>query len=269
GAGLFFGARHEAADPLATLAMTPKAAIPAATLVLVRDRPTGSPELLMVERAATMAFAAGMMVFPGGKIDSKDIELGDRLRHPLGGAIVAAVRETLEETAIPAGLFPLPSPELALELQRALLADVSLATLLDQYQLVLDPAALTNFTRWLPPGDAPRRFDTWFFVAAAPPGEWHPNIAEDENSAAEWVTASLALERDQLGTASVIFPTRCNLERLALHQSYAEIIADAVRHPPETISPLIEERDGDLWLTIPTGLGYPRTAERLDRAKRG
>lgn len=243
--------------------------IPAATLVLVRDRAGGPPELLMVERAATMVFAAGMMVFPGGRVDTEDVALGERLAHPLGAAIVAAVRETLEETAVPVALDPLPSPLLALELQRALLAGTPLEALLETHGLRLDPAALTHFTRWLPPADVPRRFDTWFFLAAAPPGEWHPHVGEEENRAAEWVTAAEALERDRNGTAGLIFPTRSNLHRLARHGDYKAMLDDAQAHLPATISPWIEQRDGQRWLTIPEDLGYPVTAEPVTGMKRG
>ncbi len=49
-----------------------EAAIPAATLVVMRERAPGRPELLMVERTRRMAFAGGAMVFPGGRIDSED-----------------------------------------------------------------------------------------------------------------------------------------------------------------------------------------------------
>lgn len=244
-------------------------AIPAATLVLVRDRTGAPPELLMVERGASMVFAPGMMVFPGGRIDEDDILLGQRLGHPLSGAIVAAVRETLEETAIPAGLDPLPSPDLALELQRALLAETPLATLLDLHRLTLDAGSLTHFTRWLPPDNVPRRFDTWFFLAMAPPGEWRPNVGEAENRSAEWITAHEALERDRAGTAGLIFPTRCNLRRIAQHGSFAAMLEDAATHPPVAISPSLFERDGEPWVTIPEGLGYPPTAEPLGNLRRG
>ena len=116
--------------------------IPAATLVLVRDRSGAAPEVLMVERASTMAFAAGMMVFPGGRVDPEDVALGERLGSPLGAAIVAAVRETLEETAVPVGLDPLPSPTMALELQAELLAGTSLEQLLAaHHDRRLDPQA--------------------------------------------------------------------------------------------------------------------------------
>lgn len=249
--------------------MLPATPIPAATLILVRDQAAGPPELLMVERAASMAFAPGMMVFPGGRIDPGDEALGQALGHPLGGPIAAAVRETLEETAVPAGLDPLPSPELALELQRVLLADAPFAEVLDEHGLRLNPAALTCFTRWLPPADAPRRFDTWFFLAEAPSGDWLPHVGENENRAAEWLTAADALERDRSGQTSVIFPTRRNLERLALHLDFAAVLDDAAAHPPVKITPRVEERDGVRYLTIPDHLGYPVTAELLSQARRG
>ena len=78
-------------------------AIPAATLIVVRDRPAGAPELLMVERSEGMAFAAGALVFPGGRIDAADTSLA-----PGDAAAVAAIRETIEETAVPVGLTPAP-----------------------------------------------------------------------------------------------------------------------------------------------------------------
>ena len=46
--------------------------IPAATLVLMRERADGPPELLVTERTGHMAFAAGALVFPGGRIDADD-----------------------------------------------------------------------------------------------------------------------------------------------------------------------------------------------------
>jgi len=81
------------------------AAIPASTLILVRDRDGAPPDLLMVERSDNMAFAAGALVFPGGRIDDADAALGRSLGLD-DGAAVAAVRETIEETAVPVGLSP-------------------------------------------------------------------------------------------------------------------------------------------------------------------
>lgn len=243
--------------------MTDAPAIPAATLVVVRDKAGSPPELLMVERSATMVFAPGMMVFPGGRIDAADVALGERLDHPLGAAIVAAVRETLEEAAVPVALNPLPSPELALEFQRALLAERPFTDLLDEHRLTLDPEALTRFARWLPRGHVHRRFDTLFFLAQAPPGAWQPHVGEAENRSAEWMTAEEVLERERRGTAGMIFPTRCNVRRLARHRQFTEMLVDAATYPKGTISPLPFDRDGEIWVSIPEGLGYPPTAEPL------
>src|SRR5690349_23512967 len=99
-------------------------AIPAATLIVVRDRADGPPDLLMVERAGGMAFAAGALVFPGGRIDEADRSFADRTGAD--AAAIAAIRETIEETATPIGLDPLPDADTALRIQDELVADVPL-----------------------------------------------------------------------------------------------------------------------------------------------
>lgn len=243
-------------------------AIPAATLILLRDRPGGAPELLMVERAAGMAFAAGALVFPGGRIDE-----GDRvLAAELGGgdaAAVAAVRETIEETAVPAALAPTPDRRSAAALQQALARDENFAKLLAASGIALDLAQLTPFARWVPKFHAVRRFDTLFFVAPAPAGDWQPQVIAGECSGAFWVTAAEVLERDTRGEARLIFPTRRTLERLAQHQSFNEIRADALAHPIEPVTPWVEERGGERFITIPSHLGFPVTEERLEGLWRG
>jgi len=242
-------------------------AIPAATLILVRDRPGAAPELLMVERAGTMAFAAGAWVFPGGRIDEADRRLGEETG--IDPAAVAALRETVEETAVPAGLWPAPDAPTARELQDALVADQPFADLLKQQELALDAAALTPFARWVPKFHAVRRFDTLFFIARCPDGEWEPRVIEGECAGAAWLTAADLLDREARGEARLIFPTRRNLERLAQHGSFEEIRADALAHPIEPVTPWVEEVEGERFITIPDHLGYPVTQERLDGLWRG
>ena len=244
--------------------------IPAATLVLVREAGAGGPpELLMVERASGMAFAGGALVFPGGRIDPADHDLAERFGLPDGGARIAAIRETIEETAVAVGVQPLPSFEDTIALQRGLVADRSFGELLAEAGLLLDPAALTPLARWLPNFHVTRRFDTLFFVAAAPAGDWRPTVFAGECSGAYWLTAADALERERSGEARLIFPTRRNLERLARHRGFEAIRADAQAHPIEPITPWVEERDGEKFITIPSGLGYPVTREKLDDLWRG
>lgn len=235
--------------------------IPAATLIVVRDRARQRPEILMVERAAGMAFAGGALVFPGGRIDPADEQLGEAIG--VAGAAVAAVRETIEETAVPAGLAPVPSRERALGMQQDLLAGSGFGDLLAKDRIRIHPAELVAFARWVPRFHATRRFDTLFLLAAAPPGDWRPNAIAGECSGAFWVTADEVLDRDRDGTAKLIFPTRRTLERLAQHRSFAEMKADAEAHPVEPITPWTEEMDGETFVTIPDHLGYPVVRERL------
>ena len=242
-------------------------AIPAATLILVRDRDDGAPELLMVERAAGMAFAAGALVFPGGRIDEADRGLANELG--LEAAAVAAVRETLEETAIPAGLDPAPSPADAAALQQALVGDQDFGRLLSANGLTMGAEALTPFARWVPKFHAVRRFDTLFFVARCPAGDWQPRVIEGECAGAFWVPAQEVLERDRRSEARLIFPTRRTLERLAQHKTFEAIRADALTHSVEPVTPWVEERDGERFITIPGHLGFPVTQERLDGLWRG
>ena len=242
-------------------------AIPAATLIVVRERPSGPPELLMVERAAGMAFAAGALVFPGGRIDEADRQLARELG--MEAEAVAAVRETLEETAVPVALAPTPSEATAADLQRALVADEPFGPLLESAGLNIAIEALTPFARWLPKFHAVRRFDTLFYVALCPPGEWNPRVIEGECAGADWLPAQEVLDREARGEARLIFPTRRTLERLAQHASFEAIRADALAHPIEPVTPWVEERGGEKFITIPSHLGFPVTQERLDGLWRG
>jgi 8-oxo-dGTP pyrophosphatase MutT (NUDIX family) len=244
-------------------------AIPAATLILVRERGSGPPELLMVERAEGMVFAAGAWVFPGGRIDEGDERLAARFAAEQGSAKVAAIRETIEETAVPSGFATPPRPEHCLDIQATLAAGREFDEIVDQAGLALDLDALTPLARWVPRFHAKRRFDTLFFVARAPADDWHPNVVERECTGAHWVSAAEVLERDRAGEVQLIFPTRRTLERLAQHASFDEIVADARAHPIEPISPWVDEVEGERFITIPDDIGFPVTRERLEGLWRG
>jgi 8-oxo-dGTP pyrophosphatase MutT (NUDIX family) len=244
-------------------------AIPAATLVVMRERAGAPPELLMVERTARMAFAGGAMVFPGGRIDDEDRLAGQDFAAPDAPARIAAIRETLEESGVPVGLDPLPAPDLAAQLQRDLHQGATFAELRACHGLALRPDALTPFARWKPAFHQARIFDTMFFLAEAPAGDWQPTPQAGECEAVEWLSARDVLDRVARGQASAIFPTVRNLERLARFDSLAAACADAAVHPIETITPWIAEHDGEPHLFIPEGLGYPVTREPLASVRRG
>src|SRR4029079_16139215 len=214
-----------------------------------------------------MAFAAGARVFPGGRIDEADRELA--AKAGVEAAVVAAIRETLEETAGPAGRSSLRDPETARTIQDALVANRPFAALLSENGLTLEAAELTPFARWVPKFHAVRRFDTLFFVARCPPGEWQPRVIEGECAGAEWLSAGKVLERNRSGEARLIFPTRRTLERLAQHASFDAIRSDALAHRIDPVTPWVEDVNGEKFITIPDDLGFPVTQERLDGLWRG
>jgi 8-oxo-dGTP pyrophosphatase MutT (NUDIX family) len=223
----------------------------------------------MVERAKEMAFAGGALVFPGGRIDESDRTLAAGFPLDDSAGRIAAIRETLEEAAIAVGILPVPTPEACSELQHALLAARDFGELLTEHNLRLDLETLTPLARWVPKFHAVRRFDTLFFVVRAPEPVPEPQVAGGECAGAFWITAADALERERKNETRLIFPTRGNLERLALHGSFDAIRADALAHSLEPITPWAETIDGDEYISIPEGRGYPVTREKLDGLWRG
>jgi 8-oxo-dGTP pyrophosphatase MutT (NUDIX family) len=234
-------------------------AIPAATLIVLRDRAGGPPDILMVERAPTMAFAGGALVFPGGRIDPGDealaLAMGDADLAPR----LAAIRETIEEAGIAVGV----AGDVA-TMRAALAAGQSLAAIGP-----VDPSPLVAYARWQPDHVPVRVFDTWFYLARLPEGAPEPVVDATENVRAFWTTAQAAIDAADRGTARLLFPTRRVLERLATHADSAAALASAAAWPVRCITPWIETRaDGD-WVCIPTDLGYPVTAERSTQVTRG
>ena len=249
----------------------PDQPIPAATLVILRDTPAGPPELLMVERAKAMVFAGGALVFPGGRIDPGDHDLA----ASLGGdaddmaARVAAIRETVEEAGLAIGLVPQPDPAALALLRAALHAGTPFAQALAATGVRLDLNQLTAFARWLPAHAHMRIFDTRFYLARLPEDAPIASVDETENVRLLWATAAQVLADADAGRATIIYPTRRNLERLAQFANFGEAAAHADAIPVSTITPFVEQRDGRSHLCIPAGLGYPVTSEAMNSAMRG
>ncbi len=240
--------------------------IPAATLVLFRDGPDG-PEHLFVERATTMVFAGGAVVFPGGRVDPGDYELAARFPHldpDDAAARIAAVRETIEEAGIAVGM------DADVEVLRdALATGTALGPLLDTHGLTLDIDELVPFARWCPNFKETRTFDTHFYLARVEADHAEARVDATENTHLFWATASQVLARADAGEVKIIFPTRRNLERLAMLDSFEAARTHAATYPIDTVTPWVEERDGAQHLCIPDGLGYPVTSQVLHEAMRG
>lgn len=241
--------------------------IPAATVIVMREG-AGAPELLIAERAAEMRFAGGALVFPGGRVDPGDhalaaLHAGDAEEM---AARIAAIRETIEEAGIAVGVDLAPG-RLG-EVRAGLHAGQPFGGLLAAAGGALRPEALVPFARWLPRGVTHRIFDTRFYLALAPADADTACPDGNENVRVFWASARAVLDAADAGRATIIFPTRRNLERLALFGSFADAVADARAHPQRIVTPWIERRDGAEHLCIPDDLGYPVTSEPLDRALR-
>ncbi len=248
------------------------AARPAATLVVMRDRADGPPDILMVERAGVMAFAPGAMVFPGGRVDPGDHDLARLLALPdqdEGAARIAAIRETIEESALPIGFTATPDPAAIATIRAALGAGAAFGEALAAAGATLALDALIPFARWRPDYSPVRRYDTRFYLAALPADAPAPRVDGTENVRLCWTGAQAMLDDADAGRVALIFPTRRNLERLALFPSYAAAAAQARAFPVRVVVPWSEIRDGEEYLCIPDDLGYPVVAERSDRVRRG
>lgn len=248
---------------------------PAATVVIFRKDPDGgAAKILMVERNATLKFAGGATVFPGGKIDQQDIALAQGLATTTNievadlAARVAAVRETLEETGLVIGVAGDVDGRIASEARRMLTSIGDLGPVLNAFGWSLKLDDLVPFARWWPRHRSERIFDTRFYLADLGTGAVDIAVDATENRHMFWASAKEALALAERGDIRVIFPTRRNLERLALFETFEEVRAHALETPVDVISPFVAEREGERWLMIPDGLGYPVLGEALDKAQR-
>jgi 8-oxo-dGTP pyrophosphatase MutT (NUDIX family) len=226
---------------------------PAATVIIVRD--VGDPfEIFMLRRTSSAAFAGGMYVFPGGRVDGEDhLHAYDAIRrgptedqqaqqHALGtewrGYWIAGIRETFEE----AGLLLAYSHHGE---QAELLAypdDASRARFDDYRHEVHDKAATLHeicqrenlqlavdrihyFNRWVTPLGRPRRFDTRFFIAEAPMGQTGQHD-DKETDDSVWISPSEALHRNTADEFGLMAVTRLQLQALAEFSSMADLHQD-------------------------------------------
>ncbi|MEH6380791.1 MAG: NUDIX hydrolase [Dietzia cercidiphylli] len=236
-------------DPVAT----PPGPVPvreAATVALVRDaRVGGGLEVFLQHRVATMQFAAGMSVFPGGGVEPRDYGGTRPWRGPdprwwaeafgigeerAAAAVRGVVRELFEETGVllaepdpaatgRAGPGDRPGPG-----ERRVLdaGEGDLDSLLAAHRLILSAHLLRPWDRWTTPPGPPRRYDTLFFVAAVPPGA-EPDGGTSEARAAGWMRADDAATAGTLGRLGMLRPTLDVLADLAAATDVAELLATA------------------------------------------
>jgi 8-oxo-dGTP pyrophosphatase MutT (NUDIX family) len=242
----------------------------AATVVLLRER-AGGLETYLLRRAPSMAFAAGMYVFPGGSVDARDADAGRRsgwagpppatwaawlgCDEVLARELVcAAVRETFEESGI---LLAGPSEDEVVgdttatewESDRLGLLDRShsLGDLLARRRLVVRSDLLRAWGHWITPEFEPRRFDTRFFVAAVPDGQRTRDVGGEADRVV-WLPVRAAVEQYDAGTLPMLPPTAVTLRELSSYDNLADVAA-----APRDIRPLmprVVDEDGEIRLVL-------------------
>jgi len=227
----------------------PETFIPAATLILF-----DGPRHLLLERAAHLRFAPGVLVVPGGRVEADDAVLGG---DDEAAAKVAAIRETLEETGLAVGIRPAPTPAQIAAWRAALKDGAAFSALLAAAGCTLELVALIPYARWLAPAVIARRFDTYFFVARAEGGE--AEVDSTESAALLWLTAPDALAAGH----PLMFPTARTLERLAAHPSFEATQAHLATVTLRPLAPEVLVIEGERHLRIPATSGYPVTLAPL------
>jgi len=258
----------------------------AATVMLVRDaddeRGWGM-EVFMLRRNLNSDFVGGAYVFPGGAVDEadrhadlesicqgrSDAAASAQLGIPSGGLAywVAAIRECFEEAgvllAVPEGADDVISFADAgtaarfVEHRRAVDSGARrLIEICEQERLRLDVDRIHYFSHWITPEGPPRRYDTRFFVAAAPP-EQYPLHDDRETIANLWVRPQDALDRHAAGDLDLILPTIKNLEAIGRFTRSADLLAHAeqVGSVP-AILPRIVQDGGGMRILLPDDPGY-------------
>jgi 8-oxo-dGTP pyrophosphatase MutT (NUDIX family) len=244
--------------------------------MMLRDGPAGL-EVFMVVRHHQIDFASGALVFPGGKADPQDFD--PALAPHLDGAAaddamraiqVSAIREAFEECGIllareegQAGLIG-AERLLALEPYRTSLH--SGATTLRDFvageRLRFACDQLVHFAHWVTPEMLPKRFDTHFFLAAAP-GD-HLAVHDGHESVdSVWIRPADAIAQAESGERTIIFPTLRNIEKLATWNTVADAIAGTRASKVVRVLPWTERREDGTWLCIPPEAGYAVNEEKM------
>jgi 8-oxo-dGTP pyrophosphatase MutT (NUDIX family) len=226
----------------------PAPALRAATVVLLRPAPPGF-QVYALRRRAAMVFG-GVYAFPGGRVDPADDPTGlrpgwgARLGLPeaeAGAVVAAAIRELYEETGVllAAGAGPADEADRAALVAR----ETTLGAVVQRRGLRLRDDLLVPWSRWVTPEFEPRRFDTWFFVAALPAGQ-QPRDVSGEADRTTWVDPADA------GHLTMLPPTLVTLAELSAYPDVAAVLA-AERDAARPVLPRIEVGpDGVASITV-------------------
>ena len=248
----------------------------ASTVVVARDcAADGGIEVLLIQRHAGLRFMGGVYVFPGGAVQASDekLTLGSPVAVPPPAwphaaeasfdraHAMAAVRETFEEVGLLLGAPILDRSQLQ-ELRKQALSGVDFGALLASARLKLDLGALIPLIRWVTPSSEPIRFDTRFYVAAAPKQQIAEHDAR-ECVALQWLTPSTALEKAQRAELVLAPPTKRTLQEFEQVESVEALLQHARRSDAPTVEPVVKEIDGVRLLLFPGDPAHPVATRAL------
>ena len=246
---------------------------PASTILLLRDSAGGEIEVFMMVRHYEIDFNSGALVFPGGSVDKGDQEIIARSELYSGGEgldqaglsfRIAAIRETFEESGIlltrPRGSNDLVDAGRASEIEaghRAALCEgkITFQQVLADGGMVLALDLLVPYAHWITPEGMPKRFDTWFFLAAAPPEQAGAHDGK-ESTDSIWLSPREALAGGDSGRFKLPFPTTRNLIRLGKQPSVAAALDHSRGKEVVTVMPVMTKLNGGRQLRIPREAGY-------------
>ena len=251
----------------------------AATVALMRPGEEG-PEVYLLRRQTSMAFAGGMCVFPGGGVDRRDFDHAVAWAGPppeawarqLGtdeatarALVCTAVRETFEESGV---LLAGPDngdgePDTVVadttgddwEADRVALEsrELALTELLDRRGLVLRTDLLGVWAAWLTPVFEPRRYRTWFFVADLPEGQRTRDVSS-ESDKVSWLPAMQAVRDVEEQRLLMLPPTYLTCLELGQYDGPHAVLEAARGREVEMYMPAIEETDDGGVLSVPERL---------------
>ncbi|MBI5263002.1 MAG: NUDIX domain-containing protein [Bradyrhizobium sp.] len=257
---------------------------PASTILLLRDSAARKEiEVFMMVRHHQIEFQSGALVFPGGSVDAGDREVlahpelysgGDGIDEGQLGFRIAAIRETFEESGIllarPEGSTHLIDARRAGEIEaahRTALCEhkTTFAKVLAEHGLWLALDELVPYAHWITPEPLPKRFDTWFFLAEAPPDQVGAHDGK-ESTDSIWVSPREAVEGGESGRFKLPFPTTRNLIKLGKQESVKAALGDARGKPVVTVLPVMTKTDKGRVLRIPPEAGYDGEAFEVGAA---
>ena len=242
---------------------------------MLRDSPSGL-ETFMVVRHHQIDFASGALVFPGGKVDPGDFDVReycngvDTIGDEALGMMTGAIREAFEECGVllarVAGVSDLISVERlrALDQYRDQLnkKELTLIEFLQREKLTLACDRLQHFAHWVTPPMLSKRFDTHFYLAAAPRD--HLAIHDGHESVDSiWISPHDALAGSKDGTYKIIFPTLLYVELLALSGDVRNAIEKARARRIFEVLPWTEQRADGTYICIPPEAGYPYSEQKI------